>query len=161
MHTSLKFAQLSGSYVVVQDFPSIIGEEETLQRELEELQSLQSLTNILSNGIELSKKEIWITHQVFSWLGTINLSANFSKSDNLLSKNRYHRTAGTHFVRADLHWLILFCPFCSESLFALAYYVLDNFVLWHILYWTSFYISLLCTRQFCTMANFVLRPNLN
>ena len=58
MHTSLKFAQLSGSYVVVQDFPSIIGEEETLQRELEELQSLQSLTNILSNGIELSKKEI-------------------------------------------------------------------------------------------------------
>ena len=58
VHTSLKFAQLSGSYVVVQDFPSIIGEEETLQRELEELQSLQSLTNILSNGIELSKKEI-------------------------------------------------------------------------------------------------------
>ena len=32
VHTSLKFAQLSGSYVVVQDFPSIIGEEETLQR---------------------------------------------------------------------------------------------------------------------------------
>ena len=69
--------------------------------------------------------------------------------------------AGTHFVLADLHWLILFCLFCSETLFASAYHVPDKFVLWHILYWNSFCISLLCTGQFCTMANFVLRPTLN
>ena len=72
-----------------------------------------------------------------------------------------YQSAGTHFVLADLHWLILFCLFCSETLFASAYHVPDKFVLWHILYWNSFCISLLCTGQFCTMANFVLRPTLN
>ena len=44
------------------------------------------------------------------------------------------KQAGTHCVMADLHWLILFCLFCSETLFASAYYVPDKFVLWHILY---------------------------
>ena len=64
----------------------------------------------------------------------MKINKNLQKFEEIFKTRASHRAAGTHFVLADLHWLILFCLFCSESLFALAYYVPDNSELWHILY---------------------------
>ena len=68
------------------------------------------------------------------------------------------RFALEHFVltvlsRHNLHW----CQTCIDHHFVLAYHVLANFDLWHILFWNYFCIGLLCPGQVCTVAHFVLK----
>ena len=68
------------------------------------------------------------------------------------------RFALEHFVLTVLSWHNLYwCQICIDHHFVLAYNVLAIFELWHILFWNSFCIGLLCPGQVCTVAHFALK----